>query len=186
MQRPGAAIGVMIAFATLLTTTCSTEPPTTDTSGLQSVECPTETVPTELEVTCHQYPRDDGHLAVAVLHAAEATAAPVLVIHGGPGGRAVAERHHWLSPRSPILAHHDMILVDQRGSGWSEPSLDCPEVDYPTGSIYDAYRACRARLVAEGIDLSRYRVADIVADLTALRRSVGIDSWNLYAISFGT
>ena len=86
MQRPGAAIGVMIAFATLLTTTCSAEPPTADTSGLQSVECPAETVPTELKVTCHRYPRNDGHLAVAVLHAAEATAAPVLVIHGGPGG----------------------------------------------------------------------------------------------------
>ena len=186
MQRPGAAIGVMVAFATLLTTTCGTEPPTADTSGLQSVECPVEAVPTELEVTCHRYPRNDGYLAVAVLHAAEATAAPVLVIHGGPGGRAVAERHHWLNPRSPILAHHDMILVDQRGSGWSQPSLDCPEVDYPTGSLHDAYRACRARLVGEGIDLSRYRVADIVADLTALRHRVRIDSWNLYAISFGT
>ena len=186
MQRPGAAIGAMIAFATLLTATCGAELPAADTSGIPSIECPAEAVPTELEVTCHRYPRNDGHLAVAVLHAAKATAAPVLVIHGGPGGRAVAERHHWLTPRSPILAHHDMILVDQRGSGWSEPSLDCPEVDHLTSSLHDAYRACRARLVAEGIDLSRYRVADIVADLIAFRRSVGIDTWSLYAISFGT
>ncbi len=186
MQRPGAVIGAMVALAALLATTCGANPPTVDTSELESVDCPEGTVPTELEVTCHRYPRDVGHLAVAILHAEKASADPVLVIHGGPGGRAVAERHHWLAPRSPILARHDMILVDQRGSGWSEPSLDCPEVDQPAEGLYDAYRACRTRLVKSGVDLSRYRVADIVADLSALRRSVGIDRWNLYAISFGT
>lgn len=186
MQRADAAIGLMVTFFVILAVSCGSSLRPIDTSDLRPVACPTEAVPTELEVACYQYLQDDGHLTLAVLNAAAASDHPVLVIHGGPGGRVVAERHHWLVPPSPILAHHDMLLVDQRGSGSSQPSLDCPEVDNLVGSLNDAYRTCRARLVANGVDLDNYQVKDIVADLTALRRSIGIDRWNLYAISFGT
>ena len=134
MQRADAAIGLMVTFFVILAVSCGSSLRPIDTSDLRPVACPTEAVPTELEVACYQYLQDDGHLTLAVLNAAAASDHPVLVIHGGPGGRVVAERHHWLVPPSPILAHHDMLLVDQRGSGSSQPSLDCPEVDNCLGS----------------------------------------------------
>ena len=186
MQHSGFSVGVGVVITVLLFAACGTRQPSLDVSSLQPVECPGEVVPTELKVSCHQYLMGNGYLVVAVLHAEEPVDDPVLVVHGGPGGRAVADRHYWLTPRSQILARSDMILVDQRGSGWSKPSLDCAEVDDPTISLSDAYRACRNRLANKGIDFAQYQVPDIAADLVALRNDLEVASWNLYAVSFGT
>ena len=96
---------------------------------LVDADCPGEEVPSDLTVTCHRLELEDASLSVVVLHAADPTGAPVLHLHGGPGGRAVLDRYRWLAPRSGILEGHDVILVDQRGGGDSTPSLDCPELD---------------------------------------------------------
>ena len=186
MKHPGCSVGAGVVITVLLATACGTGQPSLNLSKLQPVKCPGEAVPTELEVSCHQYPMGNGYLAVAVLHAKEPVDDPVLVVHGGPGGRAVADRHYWLAPRSHILARSDMILVDQRGGGWSKPSLDCAEVDDPTVNLHDAYRACHNRLTNEGVDFSQYQVSDIANDLVALRNDLDLPRWNLYAVSFGT
>jgi hypothetical protein len=43
------------------------------------------------------------------------------------------------------LGRRELILLDQRGAGYSEPSLRCPD---------DDWRRCRAQLAASGIDLT--------------------------------
>lgn len=148
--------------------------------------CPGPAVPTELDVTCHRIDVDGASLAVAVLHAEDPTGLPVLHLHGGPGGRTVAERHRWLAPRSSLLAHHDVILVDQRGGGFSTPSMDCPEVDGTTAPDPSRYRACRDRLDADGVDRSEVTVARLAADLVAVRQAFEIDLWHLHGASYGT
>ena len=47
--------------------------------------------------------------------------APLLYLAGGPGDAASSEVAWWLN--TDLHYYHDIIFVDQRGSGRSEPSL---------------------------------------------------------------
>ena len=87
-----------------------------------------------------------------------------------------------------------------RGSGLSEPSLNCPEVDKAIlarftklGSYEEeaaerraAVKTCRDRLVAEGIDLNQYDSEASATDLDDLRKAMNVDTWNLLGVSYGT
>ena len=167
---------------------CATSQDSVDPIGLALAEstCPGEPVPTELTVTCHRVSVDGASLSVAVLHAPLPTGDPVLFLHGGPGGRAVADRNRWLVPRSGQLANHDVVLVDQRGGGDSRPSMDCPEMERPHDQALAGDRSCRARLAESGNDVSAVTVGQIAADLVAVRQALEIDHWHLHGVSFGT
>lgn len=89
----------------------------------------------------------------------------------------------------------ELILLDQRGVGHSEPSLTCPEVDKIAGdlvahplssdavrsAIDEAVSACRARLAAAGVHPESYTVQAAAQDLADLRHALGLPSWNLLA-----
>ncbi|HAQ24280.1 MAG TPA: hypothetical protein DCR10_12090 [Acidimicrobiaceae bacterium] len=152
----------------------------------EALPCPGEPVPTRVVVSCYWVEVEDASLAVAVLQASNPTGHPVLHLHGGPGGRAVADRHRWLIPQSPLLAHHDIVLVDQRGGGHSVPSLDCLEVDGSHTAELDSYRSCRRRLDAAGVDRSSITVDRIAADMVEVRKALGIERWHLHGASYGT
>ena len=150
--------------------------------------CPGEPVPSELTVTCHQIEVEGASISVAVLHAPDPTGNPVLFLHGGPGGRAVADRYRWLTPRSELLDTHDVVLVDQRGGGDSTPSMDCPEMRRPDAeeAALAGDRACRDRLIKSGVDPSSASVERIAIDLVVVRQALGIDRWHLHGVSFGS
>ena len=88
---------------------------------------------------------------------------------GGPGSSSLDEAVYLFNQGlGVILERRDFILFDQRGTGHSLPSLDCPErealepillesrltTDESDQAIQDAFRRCHERLLAEGIDLS--------------------------------
>jgi pimeloyl-ACP methyl ester carboxylesterase len=91
--------------------------------------------------------------------------------------------------------HRDVITLDVRGTGFSEPNLDCQEVDDlnkgafaaevdPTsdegrGMRLEAVGSCRERLVADGVDLAAYASEDAAQDLEDLRQVLGVQQWNL-------
>lgn len=101
-------------------------------------------------------------------------------------------------PPLPNGIGREVIQLDVRGLGRSEPSLACPEIEElapvslaaPSGDpqtkemFFDAVRRCRERLAAEGIDLSDYNLEEAAADAEDLRIALGIDEWNLRG--FGT
>lgn len=122
-------------------------------------------------------------LAFAVLYApVEAVQPdPVVYLAGGPGGNAVADLEGWLD--IPYLQDRDLILLDQRGTGYSLPTLNCPEVEE---GAEDATAVCRDRLVSEGVNLQAYNSAENAADVEDLRIALGYDEWNLFGISYGT
>ncbi|NNE72408.1 MAG: alpha/beta hydrolase [Acidimicrobiales bacterium] len=126
-------------------------------------------------------------VAVAIIRStADAPLAdPVLYLHGGPGGFAVPDYDQWLYPEHPILETRDLILIDQRGSGYSEPSLNCPEVE-GFGNPLNGLRDCFQRLADEGVDVNRFTTEDIALDIADLRIALGYESWNLYGVSYGT
>lgn len=131
-------------------------------------------------------------LAVAILRSPNPNPAPdpILYLSGGPGDSALSEVDLWLE--SPLLEDRDVILLDQRGTGYSIPTLNCPEIedldylDFVTlDDEADAAAECSQRLTEEGVVLTAYNSATSAADVDALRRALGYDAWNLIGISYG-
>src|SRR5512145_2828573 len=53
---------------------------------------------------------------------------PVIYLEGGPGGSALKSYINQFDFFfGPLLEKRDVILFDQRGTGYSEPALSCPE-----------------------------------------------------------
>lgn len=114
----------------------------------------------------------------------EKSSDPVLFLSGGPGVSATANLGKWIN--QPFLKNRDLILVDQRGVGRSEPNLNCPELeDERYADPVDAARACRQRLTDLGLDLSLFNSSQSTADLNALRQVMGYAEWNVLGVSYG-
>ncbi|MBN1283795.1 MAG: alpha/beta fold hydrolase [Anaerolineae bacterium] len=148
-----------------------------------NLECGWLTVPED-------YDAPDGptlELAVAILHSLsdDPLPDPIIYLEGGPGGSALVGIDFWVD--TPLRADRDFILIDQRGTGYSKPTLDCWELyEESEDDDRDLYMACYARLIAEGINLSAYNSANNAADIVALWEALDYDAVNLYGISYGT
>jgi pimeloyl-ACP methyl ester carboxylesterase len=139
-------------------------------------------------------------LAVAIVPAVSATPRPepVVFMTGGPGAAAILDAPILVAAK--INLDHDLIILAQRGSLFTDPELNCPEFDLyysrQIGLVYDApstgrvqaeaARACRDRLDAAGIDLSAYNTTENTADFDDLRRVLGVERWNVYGYSYGS
>lgn len=111
---------------------------------------------------------------------------PILYLSGGPGDSAISELGSWM--KSPLRQNRAIILLDQRGTGYSQPHLGCPELselDWDD-DILAAIRRCRQRLTERGVDLSAYNSAASALDITLLRQALGYESWNLLGVSYGS
>ena len=141
------------------------------------------------------------HVAIFRNRTGRPVADPVVHLAGGPGSSSLdVARYLFNQGLGAILERRDLILFDQRGTGHSQPRLDCPERTSITGlllergltaegndqMILDAFRRCRDRLVGQGIDLSAYHSAASAADLNDLRTVLGYHKLNLYGVSYGT
>ncbi|MGB3714310.1 MAG: alpha/beta hydrolase [Candidatus Promineifilaceae bacterium] len=141
------------------------------------------------------------HVAVFKSDNANPAPDPIVYLAGGPGADVLeVVQFEFETAFAPLLADRDLILFDQRGTGYSEPSLACPELSDATYEMLalelsfeevaarnaDALFECRDRLVGEGVDLSAYNSAESASDVNALRLALGYDEWNLYGTSYGT
>lgn len=117
---------------------------------------------------------------------------PVAYLVGGPGFAAHVEVN-WMR-RLPF----DVVLVDQRGTGLSEPFLGCPEWDevipllpstgYAEGSslLTSALVDCGSRLAGAGVDVSLFDTESNARDFEIVREALGYDQWNLWGGSYGS
>ncbi len=113
---------------------------------------------------------------------AEEGNAPILHLSGGPGDPASANFIFWLA--TPLHQEYEIILVDQRGTGLSLPSLDCAE--YGEVEDDDWIRACRQRLVEQGVDPAQYQYLSVVRDIHDLLVALELEQVNLYGNSYGS
>lgn len=119
-------------------------------------------------------------LRLAALH--DRGNAPIVHLEGGPGGAASSSLEDSLF--SALRIEHELILIDQRGTGLSLPSLNCPEKDEATSE--DPLAECRARLVESGIDLTAFNTAANARDVHDLLVALDLPTANIYGISYGT
>jgi pimeloyl-ACP methyl ester carboxylesterase len=117
---------------------------------------------------------------------------PIFRLEGGPGITNMK-----FSKASRIAGNHDVVLVGYRGVDGSV-RLDCPEVASALKHSADvlgqksfraytqAFRACAARLRADGVDLAGYSIPAQVDDLEAARKALGYGRIDLVSESAGT
>jgi pimeloyl-ACP methyl ester carboxylesterase len=188
--------------------------------AFESAPCPFELPPGQVDgesVECGYLlvPEDRAdpdsatlRLAVAIFRHPDGASAPdpIVYLSGGPGGSAL--EFVFLSfdlQFAPVFdAGRDLILLDQRGVGLSEPALDCPEesalsldlldskVDGKEVSMEEALDLLlQALLTCEDdlgaiADLSAYNTVSNAADVNDLRVALGYEQVNLWATSYGT
>jgi pimeloyl-ACP methyl ester carboxylesterase len=163
-------------------------------------ECPMLDVPSDAVVDCgyvivpEDYDDPDGnwvYLAVAIIRAEQpgAQADPIMYLEGGPGGSAIAGVDFWYDAQ--IGDNRDIILLDQRGTGYSDPYLGCEWFDYDD-EILDAedviyYTECSALFEDEEfVLLDQYNSANTAKDIAMVMDALDIPQINLYGISYGT
>lgn len=131
-------------------------------------------------------------LRVVVLPAVSPTPDPdpLFLLAGGPGQASSEIIHAVHGSLSRILARRDLVFVDQRGTGASNP-LDCPEDEQdpltrlgePTDP--EELRACRAQL-EERADLGFYGTSLAADDLDRVAEALGYERVNVFGGSYGT
>jgi pimeloyl-ACP methyl ester carboxylesterase len=129
-------------------------------------------------------------LSVAVVPALNrrAAAAPLFVLAGGPGQGATAMYASYAAAFARVNRNHDIVLIDQRGTGKSAP-LTC---DYPDDwlALSDALPVLREATLAclhrYGDRVRFYTSSAAVADLEAVRDALGLPVIDLYGVSYGT
>lgn len=115
---------------------------------------------------------------------------PVFCLSGGPGETNTEFANYFLA--STLRHHHDIVLVDSRGTGeghrlaCSTPRSDDRLEGYlKTPFAPEIARACRREL-EQRFDLSQYSTAAMVDDFDEVRQALGYDKINLDGGSFGT
>ncbi|PJJ97427.1 alpha/beta hydrolase [Lysobacteraceae bacterium NML91-0213] len=198
-----------LAIAAGLLAGCDRAPDSASTGGrfgsLALEACSTGEGAMRAEAMCGSFevPEDrnaaDGRriaLNIAVLPARnDSGLEPVFFLAGGPGQAATTLAGHIGNALRDVRRSRDVVLVDQRGTGGSNP-LDCLDadgkpLDIDVTRITDAdgiarYAAACAQGLAGRADPRFYTTADAVADLDAVREALGADSINLVGGSYGT
>jgi len=129
-------------------------------------------------------------LSVAVVPAlrVEPLRDPLLVIAGGPGQGASDFYASMSAAFARIRRDRDIVLVDQRGTGRSN-RLDCAfddEVDLAEDAPEQLTNQARACLTSLKSDVRFYTTSVAVRDLEDVRRALGYEQMNFYAVSYGT
>jgi pimeloyl-ACP methyl ester carboxylesterase len=114
---------------------------------------------------------------------------PVFVLAGGPGMAATTFYVTVAPVFTRIHRDRDIVLLDQRGTGRSNP-LSCPgeaatELESDQQEIADDARRCLAQLGTKA-DVAQYTTSVAVKDLDRLRQALGYEQINLYGVSYGT
>lgn len=115
---------------------------------------------------------------------------PLFILSGGPGQGAAAIAPFLIQGRTPEFASRDVVLVDQRGTGTSNP-FDCPVAEVPTDH-FGRILGSDASLSACLADVGRrarpevYTTTQTAHDHDVVRQALGYDRINLSGGSYGT
>jgi len=130
------------------------------------------------------------NLSVAVVPALNrrAQAAPLFLLAGGPGQGAAAMYAGFPSAFARVNRNHDIVLVDQRGTGNSAPlTCEYPDDWQASADVMPALRTATQTCLKKFGDRVRFfTTSAAVLDLDAVRKALGYSSIDLYGVSYGT
>ncbi|HEU4560793.1 MAG TPA: alpha/beta fold hydrolase [Longimicrobium sp.] len=125
-------------------------------------------------------------LRIVVLAAEDSTPRPdpVFMLAGGPGQAATEIAEGILPQFQAVRRHRDIVLIDQRGTGGSNP-LTCAGGMAAMEGGPDSVRAC-ANELSRRADLTQYTSDNAADDLDEVREALGYRTINLVGVSYGT
>jgi len=118
---------------------------------------------------------------------------PLMFLAGGPGQGAAELSSQVFRNFNEIRKSRDIILVDQRGTGESQP-LQCqdslemnPYSSVPEDFTNEEVKDCLAQLTTgNDIDLAQFTSENAIRDFDAVRAALGHEKINIYGGSYGT
>jgi pimeloyl-ACP methyl ester carboxylesterase len=197
-RRTFLAVARLVVVLLMVTTsgcTSATSPPEARRPAWEPVECPRDVAGVVIgSVECgfvrvparHDSPTQSPVLRLFVtrVKAPRSTpgAEPVVV-----AGTSFASVPNYLGV-APLAQRtgREVVIVDPRGVGHSQPSLDCPQVHGVaedtragrTGPLLMAeVAACHTDLTADGLDLTDFDATAMAQDLEVVRRAIGVERW---------
>ncbi|MEY3516828.1 MAG: hypothetical protein RIS67_1045, partial [Pseudomonadota bacterium] len=134
-------------------------------------------------------------LAISWLPASgEAEPDPIFMLAGGPGQAARGSFPMLSGAFAEARKKRNIILLDQRGTGDSNP-LKCvneqgesavvDDEDYTADAATDFAKRCAAQFEGK-VDVAQFSSSDAIRDLDAARKALGAEQINLIGISYGT
>jgi pimeloyl-ACP methyl ester carboxylesterase len=121
-------------------------------------------------------------LAVALRHVPGPPRPAVLALAGGPGSAAIPEAPGFARTLAPLLRRRDLLLIDQRGTGVSDP-IACPTVNRLASWSADLVARCARAL---GPARAFYGSLDTARDVADVRRLLRIPRLAVAGVSYGT
>ena len=141
-------------------------------------------------------------LAYAVLKSTAANpGSPIVYLDGGPGGSGIGlyRVDEYKKSFDELRAVADVVLLSQRGTGFSTPRLTCRDsrpAQIPVDIFISAARMaevlgpralrCAEDLRRQGIDLAAYNTDASADDVEDLRTALGASKVSLFGFSYGT
>lgn len=134
-------------------------------------------------------------LAISWLPASgDAEPDPIFMLAGGPGQAARGSFPMVAGAFAEARRKRHIILLDQRGTGDSNP-LKCvneqgesavvDDEDYTADAAVDFAKRCAAQFEGK-VDVAQFSSSDAIRDLDAARKALGAEQINLIGISYGT
>ena len=110
---------------------------------------------------------------------------PLFYLEGGPGGSAISEAA-WVRVHFGVFnRRHDIVLVDQRGTGDSNQAICAtPQISLAATDVPTAVEACLASVRAQA-DPTFYTTPISADDFDAVRAALGYDKVDVYGVSYG-
>ena len=124
---------------------------------------------------------------------------PLVYLVGGPGSSGsqilLSSFQAYLRP---FAVDRDIIVIDQRGTGYSTPSLYCQEAifrldeilqstsDTHAEVVLDVLSECHSRLSKKDIQFATFNSESNAHDIVNVLLSLGYDQWNLVGVSYGS
>jgi pimeloyl-ACP methyl ester carboxylesterase len=106
----------------------------------------------------------------------------IVAVEGGPGYSTTGSRSWYLDLFAPLMDRRDLLLMDLRGTGRSEP-IDCPGLQSYRGNYLLEAQRCGQSLGDRADLYGSHSAADDLADVLD---AMGIDQVDLYGDSYGT
>jgi pimeloyl-ACP methyl ester carboxylesterase len=130
-------------------------------------------------------------IVVAPATSADRKPDPFFYIPGGPGSSATEDAPGVAMQLTNIREHRDLVFVDQRGTGGSNP-LNCRFYDRNDPQSVFGYffplenvKQCRLELEPKA-DLTQYTTTIAMDDLDEVRAALGYSQINIFGGSYGT
>lgn len=124
---------------------------------------------------------------------------PLVYLVGGPGssGSQLLQTSFRKYLRA-FAGERDIVIIDQRGTGLSDPPLYCREVLYRLDEILQSHHRehaelmleiltdCHQRLTRAGVRFDTYHSDNSARDIVNVLLALGYEQWNLVGVSYGS